>query len=307
MASSTPESWSDMRSFTAILNPLSGGGHAPQRWAPVRRELERAGAPVETVLTRDVQHAKDAAVEAASQGRVVVAVGGDGLLRDIAPAVMDGGGHLGVVPAGRGNGFAAKLSIPGNADMQAQTLLGAQPRALDVLEVNGHVVLGNAYAGLDSVANIMLNNSRIPSAIAYQVAPVLAIIRWKPAVFEIDLDGNQLSCEAHFVVVANTGRYGHGLRIAPDARMDDGLFDLVIVGAGIHKSRVASFMKLAQSGAHIHDPNVQVYRGKTVRFHASRPLPLCLDGDQFGELPATATVQPAALWVLAPSVGMLSA
>ena len=298
-ASSTPESWSDMRSFTAILNPVSGGGHALQRWAPVRQQLEREGAPVATVLTRDVHHAKDVAAEAVSQGRIVVAVGGDGLLREIAPAVMEGGGQLGVVPAGRGNGFAAKLSIPDTADLQAHTLLNAQPRAIDVLEVNGRIVLGNAYAGLDSVANIMLNNSRVPSAIAYQVAPVLAIVRWKPALFEIDLDGNRLSCEAHFVVVANTGRYGHGLRIAPDARMDDGLFDLVIVGAGIRKSRVASFMKLAQSGSHVHDPNVQVHRGQNVRFHANRPLPLCFDGDQFGYLPASATVQAAALWVIA--------
>jgi diacylglycerol kinase (ATP) len=289
-----------MRSFTAILNPISGGGHAPQRWAPVRQQLEREGAAVETVVTRNVRHAKDAAAEAVSQGRTVVAVGGDGLLREIAPEVMEGGGHLGLIPAGRGNGLAAKLSIPDTADMQAQTLLGAPPRAIDVLEVNGRIVLGNAYAGLDSVANIMLNNSRIPSAVAYQVAPVLAIIRWKPAVFEIDLDGTRLTCEAHFVVAANTGRYGHGLRIAPDARMDDGLFDLVIVGAGIHKTRVASFMKLAQSGSHVHDPDVQIHRGRDVRFNANRPLPLCFDGDQFGDLPATVTVRPAALWVIAP-------
>jgi diacylglycerol kinase (ATP) len=289
-----------MRSFTAVINPVSGGGHALQRWAPVRQRLEREGAPVKTVVTRNVLHAKDIAAEAVSQGRTVVAVGGDGLLREIAPAVMEGGGQLGLIPAGRGNGLAAKLAIPATADMQAQTLLAAPPRAVDVLEVNGQIVLGNAYAGLDSVANIMLNNSRIPSAIAYQLAPVLAIIRWKPAVFEIDLDGRRLSCEAHFVVVANTGRYGHGLRIAPDARMDDGLFDLVIVGAGIQKTRVASFMKLAQSGSHIHDPDVQVHRGRNVSFHADRTLPLCFDGDQFGDLPATVTVRPAALSVIAP-------
>lgn len=289
-----------MRSFTAVLNPVSGGGHAVQRWAPVRQQLEREGAPVKTVVTRNVLHAKELAAEAVSQGRTVVAVGGDGLLREIAPAVMEGGGQLGLIPAGRGNGLAAKLSIPATADLQAQTLLDAAPRAVDVLEVNGQIVPGNAYAGLDSVANIMLNNSRIPSAIAYQLAPVLAIIRWQPAVFEIDLDGRRLSCEAHFVVVANTGRYGHGLRIAPDARMDDGLFDLVIVGAGIQKTRVASFMKLAQSGSHVHDPDVQVHRGRNVSFHANRTLPLCFDGDQFGNLPATVTVRPAALSVIAP-------
>ena len=289
-----------MRSFTAILNPASGGGAAAWRWARVRALLERDGAPAETVLSRDAGHAASSALAAAAAGRVVVAVGGDGLVRDLAGAVAEAGGVLGVVPAGRGNDLAAALGLPSGPERQARTLVHGPERSLDLLDVDGRLVPGNAYAGLDSVATALLNRSRIPTALAYTVAPLLAVVRWWPARFRVEVDGEAFDADAHLVVVANSGRYGGGLRIAPGAVPDDGLLDVVVVGAGISKLRIVPLMRQVRAGTHVRDPEVRILRGRTVRVDADRELPLCLDGDQFGHLPMTAEVRPGALRVLAP-------
>lgn len=240
------------------------------------------------------------ASEAAARGDAVVAVGGDGMARDVADAVSRAGGVFGLVPAGRGNGLAAKLGLPGAAGETARTLVSGPERTIDLLEVGGRLAPGNAYTGLDAVANLMMNDSRIPSAIAYRVAPVLAVVGWKPADFALEIDGTRHSIRAHLVVMANSGRYGHGLDIVPDAVLDDGLIHVLVAGAEIPKWSVARFMRLAESGAHVDEPGVRRFTGRRVTVSADRALPLCVDGDGAGRLPATVEIRPRALRVIAP-------
>ncbi|WP_422933925.1 diacylglycerol/lipid kinase family protein [Sinomonas sp. P47F7] len=288
------------RSFTAIVNPVAGGGRAPKVWAPVAGLLAASGAQVRTVATRTADDAGRLASEAAARGDVVVAVGGDGIVRDVAEAVARAGGLFALVAAGRGNGFAAKLGMPSEPNALARVLLSGAERAVDLLEVGGRLVPGNAYSGLDAVANLMMNDSRIPPAVAYQIAPVIAIVRWKPARFELDIDGTRHSITAHLVVLANSGRYGHGLDIVPDAVLDDGLVHVLVAGAEIPKRNVARFMRLAETGAHVSEPGVRRFTGRRIAISADRPLPLCLDGDGAGGLPVHVEIRPGALRILAP-------
>lgn len=288
------------RRFTGIINPVAGGGRAAAVWAPVARLLASSGAPVQTVATRAADDAGRLASEAAARGDVAVAVGGDGMARDVAAAVARAGGLFGLVAAGRGNGLAAKLGLPRQPELVAQLLLAGGERSIDLLDVGGRLVPGNAYAGLDAVANLMMNDSRIPSAIAYRVAPVVAVVRWKPAHFELDVDGVHHSIAAHLVVMANSGRYGHGLDIVPDAVLDDGLVHVLVAGAEIPKWSVARFMHLAATGAHVNERGVRRYTGRRVSLRANRPLPLCLDGDGAGGLPTEVQIRPRALRVITP-------
>ncbi|MEA5453501.1 diacylglycerol kinase family protein [Sinomonas sp. JGH33] len=298
--SGRPAEESAGRSFTAVVNPVAGGGHAPSLWAPIARALEAAGARVRTTTTRTADDGARLASEAAARGDVVVAVGGDGIVRDVAAAVARSRGVFALVAAGRGNGFAAKLRMPREPSAVASVLLSGRERTVDLLDVDGQLAPGNAYTGLDAIANLMMNDSRIPSEIAYRVAPVVAIVRWKPARFELDIDGSRHSVLAHLVVMANSGRYGHGLDIVPDAVLDDGLIHVLVAGAEIPKRNVARFMRLAATGAHVTEPGVRRFTGGNVAISADRPLPLCLDGDQAGWLPARVRIRPGALRVLAP-------
>lgn len=288
------------RSFTAIVNPVAGGGRAPKVWAPVAELLEASGAEVRTVVTRTADDAGRLASEAAARGDVVVAAGGDGIVRDVAEAASRAGALFALVAAGRGNGFAAKLGMPTEPDGLARVLASGAERAVDLLEADGRLVPGNAYSGLDAVANLMMNDSRIPSAVAYTVAPLLAIIPWKPARFELDIDGTRHSIAAHLVVMANSGRYGHGLDIVPDAVLDDGLVHVLVAGAEIPKRSVARFMRLAETGSHVTVPGVRRFTGRRIAISADRPLPLCLDGDGAGGLPVHVEIRPRALRIIAP-------
>ncbi|MCH6469277.1 diacylglycerol/lipid kinase family protein [Sinomonas terrae] len=288
------------RSFTGIVNPIAGRGRALSAWAPVSRLLESSGASVRTVTTGTPDDVGRLASEAVARGDVVVAVGGDGSARDVAAAVSRTDGLFALVPAGRGNGLAAKLALPRDPEALARTLLTAPERAIDLLDVDGRLAPGNAYSGLDAVANLMMNDSRIPSAVAYRVAPVLAVVRWNPAHFELDIDGVQHRVRAHLVVMANSGRYGHGLDVVPDAILDDGLVHVLVAGAEISKWSVARFMRLAASGAHVNEPGVRRFTGRRITVSADRPMPLCLDGDGAGGLPAVVEIRPRALRVIAP-------
>lgn len=289
-----------MRSFTALVNPIAGGGHATEVCDTVTGLLREAGATVVVAATQSSEHAIKLATEAAADGQVVIAVGGDGLMRDAAAGVVASGGVLGVVPAGRGNDLARALGMPATPHEMASLLLDGPTRTIDVLEANGVIVPGNVYIGIDSVATQIINNTRwLPGLLTYRLAPVRAILSWHSPTYTVVADGERRSVPAFSVVVANSGAYGHGLRIVPPAVLDDGLLDVMIVGDGPRRE-IVKFMKEAKTGAHVARPEVQLSTAREVTVDADRPLPVCADGDEIGELPVTVRLLPAALGVIAP-------
>ncbi|MFE0458408.1 diacylglycerol/lipid kinase family protein [Kitasatospora sp. NPDC058965] len=289
-----------MRAFTAIVNPISGGGRAPARWEPIADLLRRAGAPVRTELTRGREHAVECAAAAAERGDVVVAVGGDGLVRDAAAGAVRAGGAFSVVPAGRGNDLARLLGFPSDAASLARLLLDGTTRALDVLEVNGVIAPGNVYIGIDSVATQLINAGRgLPALLLYRLAPVRAILGWRAAGYTLTVDGERSEVRAHTVVVANSGAYGHGLRIVPPAVPDDGLLDVMVVGDG-PRSQIVSFMQEVKRGTHVRRPEVALHTAREVVVDADRPVPVCADGDEIATLPARIRLLPGALTMIAP-------
>jgi diacylglycerol kinase family enzyme len=295
-----------VRSFTALVNPLSGGGSAALKWEPLEWQLQRAGAEVKVVLTRSREHAVSAAAKAADAGDVVVAVGGDGLVRDVATGVVPVGGTMAIVPAGRGNDLAAGLDLPSDHAALGELLLNGPVRRLDVLAANGVFVPGNVYTGLDAVATKIINeNRRVPAKLLYRLAPVIALARWRPVRFTVTTDGADgmggatTTERGHMVVVANSGRYGHGLHIVPTAVLDDGRLDVLAVRA-VPKYKIAAFMGETKTGEHAKRPEVRLSRGTTVTISADRPVPVCADGDDIGMLPVTVSLRPGALNLIAP-------
>ena len=304
---STPQT-----SFRFLVNPSSGGGAAPEAVVPVARLLRDAGAEVEVTYSPGPQ-AMRALVEAAlDRGDVVVSVGGDGMLSSLAGLVADGGGVLGVLPAGRGNDFARMLDLPTTAEGQAELLLAGVTRQVDLIALqNGpgaaRLVAGSVYAGVDARASEIVDRARLlPGALQYPYAALRALATYRPGRYRVAVDGDEREFSAATVVVANSAYYGKGMRIAPAAALADGLLDVVVIEAA---SRIALMRALPSvyDGSHVERDEVHVLTGRRVELsgRGRAPIPVGGDGEplgvlpDLGEEPAVAQVRPGALNVLA--------
>lgn len=312
---------SGQRRFRVLVNPLSGGGSAPAAVARVVPLLEAAGAHVVVVPSGSAEQSRDEARAAVAAGEVVVAAGGDGMLASVAGTVVDGRGTLGILPSGRGNDFARQLGLAGDDPAGlARVLLEADPSAVDVIRVRGEgtgerVVLGSLYAGVDSLASVLVDGARrLPSVVQYPYAAVRALLTYRPGEVRIHVDGDEHRLRAYSVVVANSGYYGKGMHIAPAADVRDGLLDVVVLPAGdgwAGRTALAPWgmvrrLPRVYAGTHVDLPDVLVLRGQEVSVEAlpgpaGAPEPPVAygDGERLGALPATATVDPGALAVLA--------
>jgi YegS/Rv2252/BmrU family lipid kinase len=293
-----------MRAFTAIVNPAAGGSASASGLMPLGRLLREAGAELDVEYSRSMEHAAGVARAAAGAGRVVLGVGGDGMVGCVGGALAGTEAVLGIVPAGRGNDFARQLGVPSGAAELAPLLLDGEPRAVDAVEANGTPVLGSVYAGIDAIANANANRTRLlRGSAAYYVGALRAVLSWRHADYLIIVDGERHRREGYTVVAANSGYYGFGKHIAPDARVDDGLLDVVLIRRAPRTLFFAVMRELAD-GSHVRRPEVEVMRGREVRIELAGPpgrtLPYGADGELPGVLPVTATVMPGALRVLAP-------
>jgi YegS/Rv2252/BmrU family lipid kinase len=288
--------------WTVVANPAAGRGRGERALASTRTALAEAGIQPDFVSTRDLAHAHSAAADAAGDGRVVIAVGGDGLIGAVAGAVAGTEGVMGIVPAGRGNDFARSLGLPLDHAAAAQMLAGARRRRVDVGEVDGKPFVGIASVGIDAEANRLANaGPRLPGSAVYAMAGVLALVTWRHATFEVDVDGTKSAFRGFAVGVGNAPFYGGGMRLLPDARVDDGRLDVACFGTD---SRLRFLRQIPQrrTARHATNPTVSFRRGTVVRIVADRPLAVYADGEPIGALPATITIRPGALCVLVPGV-----
>ena len=292
-----------MRQFTAVVNPTAGGSTGAAALLAVARLLREAGAELQTEYSRSLAHAQELARQAGSKGRVVLAVGGDGMAGGIGGALSGTGTVLGLVPAGRGNDFARALELPTEPTELAEVLLRHEPRAVDTIEVESAahdrtVVLGSVYAGVDALANRHANHAKLlRGAASYYAGGLRAVTTWRPAHYRVTVDGKEHQHTGYTVVAANSGYYGSGRLIAPDARVDDGLLDVVMIREAPRRLFFAMMNEL-KTGAHINRPQVSILRGKEITISADRDVPYGADGEVEAVLPVTVRVLPGALRVL---------
>jgi YegS/Rv2252/BmrU family lipid kinase len=282
-----------------IVNPTAGAGRAAKLLGAVEAELRGMGLRFRVERTTSMDHARKCARGAAAAGEIVAAMGGDGLTGAVAGELRDGAGVLAVLPGGRGNDFARKLGIPSDP-VAACALLNGAERRIDLAAVDGRTYLGILSAGLDSDANRLANENRLPLGTAvYAYAALRALAKWKTAHWTVAVDGEQHEFDGYCVAVSNSGVYGSGMFLVPDARLDDGLLDVVLVEA-VPKHRYLANLPKVFKGTHLEEPGLRLLRGRSVSFRADRPFTAYADGDPIAELPATVDVVPGTLRVLAP-------
>ena len=289
-----------------VVNPTSGKNRGMSLGLEVAHRLRAAGHEVLDLSDETYAAARDRALGAIAQGLDVLAVvGGDGMVHLGVNLAAETKTPLAIIAAGTGNDVARGLGLPVHDPVRAADLVTTGvPRSIDaVRHVDVHGVhrwyAGVLGAGFDSLVNERANTWPWPKG---QMRYNLAIVRELPLFhaipYAITVDGVRQETRAMLVVVANGPSYGGGMRVAPDARFDDGLADVVI----LHEISTLEFLKVFPkvfSGRHLGHPAVEVLRGRQVTLEADGIVAYA-DGERFAPLPLTLETVPGALTVLTP-------
>jgi diacylglycerol kinase family enzyme len=193
--------------------------------------------------------------------------------------------------------------VPRDPAEAARALVRAEVRRLDLGEAGGRPFIGIASCGFDSDANRIANQARhVRGQVVYAYAALRALAAWKPARFELVLDGDPSRTYIGWSVGAcNSKAYGGGMYAAPDAELDDGLLDVIVCERTSKATFVTRILPgLFRGGTHVKLPQVHCMRAREVRIASDRSFALYADGDPVGDLPITVRIRPGAIAVLVP-------
>lgn len=283
-----------------LVNPSAAHGRALKLLPEIEAELDARRVAFRVVRTRSLEDGVGRALLAAEAGEVPVVLSGDGLIGAVGGALAGSETPLGILPAGRGNDLARTLGIPTEPTAAVATLLDGRTERIDVGEVNGQRFLGIASVGLDSEANRLANETRLLRGnLVYAYAGFRSLVAWKPARFTIGIGEERIRMTGYSVAAANNSTFGGGMRLAPDADLRDGEFDVVTI-VEHSKWKYAANLHKVFSGAHVEMDEVRVFRTARLELSASRPFAVYADGEHLTDLPATLRVLPRALSVVVP-------
>ncbi len=298
-----------------VLNPEAGGGRARRRWPRVSARLRELGLAFDQATTARAGDAAGIARRAAGEGRrLVVAAGGDGTLSEVVNGLLEAGDgrrpRLGFLPLGTGTDLCRTFGIPLDP-LEAAAVLGAgATRRIDAGRVTCtgpagpttryFVNIADAGIGGDVADLVNRGFKVINGEITFSLAAVLTLLRWRNPRLRLDLDGEVLDVTAQQVVVANCQYYGGGMRIAPEAVPDDGLFDVVING-DLGLVETLGLLGRVRTGTHMAHPKIELRRARRVEIRCDRRVGVDADGERPGDLPAVFEVVPGAIELLVPA------
>ncbi len=261
-----------MRRVRIILNPSAGGGRAARILPELERALTTRGLSHRVDRTTGIDHARELAAAAAAEGEIAAACGGDGLVGAVAGGLRGTEGVLAILPGGRGNDLARVLGIPDDPAAAVDVLADGEPQPLDLAQVGDRVFCCIGSCGFDSDANRIANETtRLKGNSVYLYAALRALAGWRPARFELVLDGEPTAFTGWTVAVANSKAYGGGMFIAPGASLTDGRLDVVTI-AETSKATFLRRLPKVFKGKHVDEDEVTVRQAREVRDRRRPPL-----------------------------------
>lgn len=282
-----------MKRARIIYNPTSGREAFKKELPTVLERFEVAGYETSTHATTsegDAILAAKIAVE--RQYDIIVAAGGDGTINEVINGIAEQEYRpkLGIIPVGTTNDFARALSIPRNIRKAVDIILSDQSMLLDIGKVNDHYFMNIAGGGklTELTYEVPSKLKTMLGQLAYYMKGIEMLPSLKPIRTKIEYDGNVFDDEIMLFLVANTNSVGGFEKLAPDARLDDGYFSLLI----LRKSNLAEFIRivsLALRGAHLDAENVIYAKAKHIKVTTDEKMQLNIDGEFGGLMPGEFT------------------
>ncbi len=305
-----------------VVNPDAGAGRAAARAAAARPRLEAAFGPLDWRESLCAEHLTELVAELAREGAPLVLVaGGDGAVHFAAAALAGSETALGILPVGTGNDVAVSVGIPKDLDAAVDVLAKGHVRAIDLGEAWGaqpgpsertgssRPRRGRTYVcvlgvGMDTAALERINAAKVlrRGRLLYTLAALRTLLTYRPPEVEIAWSGSAWSGPLVFAAVTNTKSYAGGMKITPDADVEDGALDLCVIPQLGLPRLLASFGRVLD-GRHAGMKGIVLARSADVRISSETPLPVTLDGELTDlTTPIVARVLPGALRVIGAPV-----
>lgn len=286
-----------MRRIALLTNPHAGGGRGARAREVALPRLRRAGCEVVDLIGADGDDARRLAARAAPESDAIVACGGDGTVHLAAQAAVASATTLGVIAAGTGNDLARELALPRDPAAATDRVIAARTRTIDLARIGSSFVTTVVACGFDALVAERADAMTWPRGPSrYVMALGIELRRLTPRRYTLSLDGREHGVDAVLVAVANTSTFGGGMRIAPDAEVDDGLLEVVVVRDVTRRTLVRAFPRIYR-GTHVTHPAYEHHRVRSVTL-AAPGITAYADGDPVGPLPLSVAIAPRALEVI---------
>ena len=303
------------RPVAVIVNPAAHKGGAAKRWPAIEAELSARLRPFKPRFTEAPGHATELAREALAEGaRRIVAVGGDGTVNEVLNGLLDSSGRLVTpdavlcpVPAGTANELSRALGHLADPSRAYDAAASDAAHSIDLLRVRcsgldgcpvqrfGYLIVSLGAAATISHRTSQSRWAKKLGGIAYFLMTPPVTLGYRNRAVAITVDGVPQGSRPIFTaMVANTQNGGGGMKLAPGARFDDGILDLVEMGDISPLAMLATVLPKVYSGGHVHHPKVRVSRGTFFRFESAVDTLVDLDGETIGRLPLEVSVIPKA-------------
>lgn len=221
----------DKRRIVFVINPTSGTTNKDVMPQLIDKYIDSDNNDVSTVFTEYAGHASEIASKCVNEGvDVVVAVGGDGTVNEVARALAESDTALGIVPCGSGNGLARHLMLPMNVKGALEIINNGLVHSLDYGIIDGHPFFCTCGMGFDAFISKKFASAGKRGPLTYIENVLKEGLKYEPETYELTLDGNETEpYKAFLISVANASQYGNDAYIAPQASMSDGFLDVVIM------------------------------------------------------------------------------
>jgi diacylglycerol kinase (ATP) len=275
-----------------LINPNSGNGRGEKVGRIVKEELEALGIQCIDISAKSAKQCQENLKNALTSSQSyegLFLVGGDGTLNIAIQDLVNTGLGVALIPAGTGNDFARTLNLNLKDPKQLISYyLSNKPALVDVGKVGERYFVDVLSTGFDSMVNERANAMRrIKGRAKYNLSILLVLSTFKPKNYEFSIDGVSFESRAMLIAVSNGISYGGGMKVTPDAKLDDGLFDILILTPVSRFEFLRVFPKVF-SGKHITHPAVKISRGKSVEINSDAVA--YADGERIGSLPIKASV-----------------
>lgn len=266
-------------SIKLIINPAAGRGKAFKLSEKVIHEFEKRGTDFEYEYTTNPRHAVDISREASTKFQKVIAFGGDGTVNEVGEGLVGSNAIFGVIPLGSGNDFANEIGMPAKISDAVDIILSDDFHTIDIIKVNDRVSLNTAGVGFNGTVSEVVKSIRyLKGKSAYIWAVVKTAAMYKSIPLKISLNGRVIEEKIFMVSICNSKSEGGGFIVAPDAKNNDGLFDVTII-------RHIGYMKLLLNLNKVLTGNinevqeVDTYTGESIIIESEFPMPVHVDGE----------------------------